>query len=110
MKMNEAEVRFRLTLEWPAMPPSNDPTEDNPHSVRQQFIHWLWNNYYLDDEEWGDEGAFDSTKTEFSDGSLTVVLKSSMPEAMGEVMNHFTMEMSYYYPVGTKCTFEKVGS
>lgn len=110
MKLDESEVRFRLTLEWPPLPPSDDPTEDNPHYSRQAFVDMLWRKYYLDDEEWGDEGAFDAEKIEGEDGSLKVVLKSSMTEAMGEVMHHFAMEMSYYYPIGTKCMFEKVNN
>lgn len=110
MKLTDEEVRYRLTLEWPPMPPSDDPTENNPHYSRQSFIDTLWSQYYLDEEEWGDEGTFDAEKIEGEGGSLKVVLKSTMPEAMGEVMKWFAMEMSYYYPIGTKCIFERINS
>lgn len=108
MKMSDDEVRFKLTLTWAAMPPSDDPTEDNPHHNRDNFIAELWREHYLDDEKWGDEGTFDAEKKVNDDGSVEVVLKSDMPEAMAEVMWKFAMEMSYHFTLGTGCKFEKV--
>lgn len=108
MKLNKDEVRYRLTLKWPKLPESNDPTEDNPHHIQRSFLGQLWQKYYLG-PEWGDEATFGAERRTERDGTLVVVLESDMPEAMGEVMNWFAMEMSYHYPVGTSCIFEKVG-
>ncbi len=107
MKLNENEVRFRLTIKWPPIPPSTDPTEDNPKFSQGLMIVGLWKNYNLGDE-YGDDATFGAEKIEDPDGTVTIKLESDMPEAMGEVMYHFAMEMSYYWPVGTQCTFEKV--
>lgn len=107
MELNEGEVRFRLTLTWSKLPESDDPTEDNPHHALNTFIGQLWQRYYLG-EEWGDESTFAAKREIDEKGATVVTLDSTMPEAMGEVMNWFAMEMSYFYSVGTGCKFEKI--
>lgn len=109
MRLDEGEARFRLTLTWPKFPPSNDPTEDNPFYVMRSFIDNLWRDYYLDDEEWGDEGTFDAKRQVDDQGNTIVILESTMPEAMGDVMQLFAMGISYFHWIGTSCKFEKIG-